>query len=110
MGAMALAATGALAATRNCVELMVPVTAYANNTNYEAIQITSNPEAAAFTVSYEYVTRDLSGKSLTLTNVPAGGTLIMLPGPRAPLQLVVTTLSALSCVFRQEVPSMRTSC
>lgn len=56
LGPLALIAAcgSALASASNCVELLIPVTAHANNTKFNTVQVDSNVDAVEFTLSREY--------------------------------------------------------
>lgn len=56
LGSLALiaACSSALASASNCVELLIPVTAQANNTKFNTVKVDSNVDAVEFTLSREY--------------------------------------------------------
>ncbi len=52
LATLAIAASSAVATSitaRNCVDLVVPVTAFANNTKYDIVRVDSNIDAVEFT-------------------------------------------------------------
>lgn len=57
--ALIAASSFVVAASSNCVELTIPITAHANNTKFNTVRVDSNVDAVEFTLSREYVTHHL---------------------------------------------------